>query len=121
MKAYLIDPVTKRVSEVDYNGNLDDIYAKTRCECITSVHIDRNNTVYVNDNGLIDGTPQRFGMFVLTGNAHSVPLAGYGLVVGTTRDGEDAPVTVPLAEVQAMVTFPSLAEIRMQAAQGVFD
>lgn len=121
MKAYLIDPVNKQVSEVEYDEakGLKSIYEHTRCTCIDAVYLNEQDCAYVDDGGLLHGMP--YGMFVLTGSARAVPLAGYGLVLGVDRNGQTCAPKIGLHELQAMVTFPSLAEIRARAAAGEFD
>lgn len=121
MKAYLIDPVQKAVTEVEHDesNSLASIYKHTRCDCIDLVHIDRHDAIYVDDNGLLNGIP--FGMFVLTGTHRAAPLAGYGLVLGVNNMGETVAPRITLDELRAMVTFPSVDEIRQRARQGEFD
>lgn len=127
MKAYLIDPVNKQVTEVATSGKLRNdrgfpgIYALTQCQCVDIVRIgEEGDHVFVDDDGLLNGAPHRIGMFMLTGTARSIPLAGYGLWLGSKGEDEGEP-KYTLAEVQAMVTFPSLLEIQTMAAAGKFD
>lgn len=127
MKAYLIDPVLKQVTEVLTNGHIRSdkegtgIYEHTRCSAIDIMRIDTNNHIYVDDDGLNNGAVHTYGMFVLTGTARAVPLAGYGIVLGSTRHGGEAEPTLSLEEVRAMVTFPTFDEIRERAMRGEFD
>ena len=124
MKAYLIDPLLKEVTEVEHTNGGDDglksIYKHTRCNCIDLVRINgEGDVIFVDDNGLLHGIP--FGMFVVTGNAGSAALAGYGLVLGTDTEGDTVEPKVTLDALRAMVTFPTMAEIRARARAGEFD
>ncbi len=123
MKAFLIDPVFKNITETEVDG--DDYKAickRIRCNMLTLVGLnDKRDVVFVNDEGLIDGTVQEYGMFVVTGSLRSVPLAGYGLVLGTTPYGDSDDVKMTLEELRAMVTFPNAVEIAERARKGDFD
>lgn len=122
MKGYLIDPVNKSVTQVEVGEGLKPIYELTKCKLVTCVGLNaKHDTVYVNDEGLIDGTAQTYGMFVLTGSLRAVPLAGYGLVLGSDEWGGSGDVKATLEEVKAMVTFPSMGEIQRRAMAGEFD
>lgn len=84
MRAILIDPETREVSEVEIDPtSLDDYYRLIGCDCFTAVTIDdQGTTVYVDDEGLFKG-PSVF--FLIKG--YPQPLAGRGLVVGTDAEG----------------------------------
>lgn len=101
MKAYLIDPQAKTVTEVYYNGNYQHIYQLIEVELFTVVNIDDNgNTVFIDDEGLLN-SPRYF--FKLAG--YPQPLAGKGLVLGTDDDGESVEPTITLEDVRGMVSF----------------
>jgi hypothetical protein len=98
MKAYLIDPWTRTVTEVqrgeDNNGNsrLHEIYALLGCDAIEAVnpHNAGSDIIYVDEEGLFkDGQ-----MFFYCRLWPQESLAGKGLWVGTTRSGDDASPTV---------------------------
>jgi hypothetical protein len=62
---------------------------------------------YVNDEGLFDH-PQHFFFFR---NGHQ-PLAGNGVILSSTEDGDEAPCTLLLDWVKDRVTFMDLAAAR---------
>ncbi len=91
MRAILIDPVKKTVTEVEYNGDFTQIYEYIHASCFTTagnlVLEDQGSKddMFVDDEGLFD---PKFGYFVWKG--YPTPLAGYGLLLGTSQDGEQA-------------------------------
>lgn len=89
MKAFVIDPFEKKVTEVEYDGNYENIYtliSSPNHPVDTFTCVDINNqqdTVFVDDEGLLsDQNTQQF--FSINGNI----LAGKGLVLGTNEEGE---------------------------------
>ena len=122
MKAYLIDPVNKSVTQVEVEPGIKAIYAAIKADRFDCVVLNEYvDTVYVSDEGLIDGTIDKYGMFTVKGRLRTLPLAGYGLVLGTTAGGASTDPAASLASIRAMIAFPSMAEIRQRAAQGEFD
>ncbi len=101
IKAILIDPFEMTVSEVDYGGEMADIYRLIDADLFTVAGFGEDGDgVYVDDEGLFKGT-QRF--FKLDG--YPQPLAGKGLVLGSNDGGESvAPVTT-LEAVRAAVRW----------------
>ena len=101
IKAILIDPFEMTVSEVDYGGELADIYRLIDADLFTVAGFGEDGDgVYVDDEGLSKAT-QRF--FKLDG--YPQPLAGKGLVLGSNDGGESvAPVTT-LEAVRAAVRW----------------
>lgn len=102
MRAILIDPVNKTVSEVEHNGDYRDIYRHIECDCFTVVGIDDVDSVFIDDEGLLKDEPGPF--FALKG--YPQPLAGKGLILGCDEDGETIAARMSLDEARAMVSFP---------------
>jgi hypothetical protein len=98
MKAYLIDPWTRTVTEVQRadaptgNEALHEIYSLIDCDTITAVrpHNAGTDAIYVDDEGLFKDE-QKFFLCRLW--PHEA-LAGKGLWVGTTPEGDDASPSV---------------------------
>jgi len=92
MRAILIDPTTKTVTEVDYDGNYESIYkwidAQT-FECVDLGDPD-HNTVYVDEEGLLADEPGPF----FTVSTYAQPLAGKGLILATDDEGESVATTL---------------------------
>lgn len=109
MKAILIDPYTNTVSEVEHNGDYREIYKKIDCECFTCVNIEDDDTIFVDDEGLLKLTEEtRFFVF----DGYPQPLAGKGLVLGTDDAGETVAVKATLQEIRERVKFYSIHEVR---------
>ena len=104
MRAFLINPELRLVTEVQHDDSLQDIYKLIGCDCIDVVRInDEGDVIYVDDEGLYKN-PCHF--FAYENNPH--PLAGSGLVLGTGHEGESiAPQVVTLDSLQDSVHFIS--------------
>ena len=83
MRAILIDPVKKVVTEVEYSGDFNQIYELIHASCFTMAGRVGRDSMYVDDEGLFD---PKFGWFKWV--SYPTPLAGYGLLMGTDRAGE---------------------------------
>jgi hypothetical protein len=104
MKAFLINPMDKTVSEVDYSGDYKDIYKLIDAELFDVVYIDGNNCVYVDDEGLFKNDQA----FFQVGYAM---LAGYGLVLGTDDEGNSISPEIALEDLRKQVTFLTREEV----------
>jgi hypothetical protein len=107
MKAFLINPFDKTVSEVDYSGDYQDIYKLIDAELFEVVYIDGNNAIYVDEEGLFKNEQA----FFQVGYAM---LAGRGLVLGTDDEGESISPAISLKDLAKKVTFLSRAEVMKQ-------
>ena len=103
MNAYLIDPVAQTVNPVEYDGNYKSIYGFIDAETFDiATFNEEHDGVFVDDEGLINGQPQKF--FAVRGYGN--PLAGKGLVLGCDIEtGDSRAPTVSLEEMREMVTF----------------
>lgn len=104
MFGYLIDPSTKTVTQVPYNGDYKEISAAIGCEIFDIVRIDDKNTIFVDDEGLINGTSFSVGMFRFDGD-HPAELAGRGLVLGIDEEGESVSPTWSIEDISRQVSF----------------
>lgn len=104
MRAILIDPTTKTVSETEYSGDYHDITKLIAAESglFTVVRLSSSHVMYVDDEGLLVN-PNPNGYFRLEG--YPTILAGKGLIVGSTPDGNDVETSIPVSVVEAVVTF----------------
>lgn len=121
MRAILIDPVAKTVSEVEYNGDyrqidvlLSDKDNGLNVDCFTVVSIDDDDDIFVDDEGLLKD-PKHF--FVWKG--YGQPLAGRGLILGHRGDGESIATTLKLDEVRDNVAFVKLSVAGFDTTEGV--
>lgn len=105
MRAILIDPFTKTVTEVETEGGLHDIYKLIGCDTIDAVYLaDGKHNIFVDDNGLTYNEP----LPVYQWQGYPQPLAGRGLLMGYNDEGNNVGATMPLGVVMAHVTFPAL-------------
>lgn len=103
MKAILINAEKGEVSSVDYNGDFEMIskFIGGNCRLFTTVHIYENDDMlYVDDDGLQNGTIQGF-----IHKNYDTPLLGNGLLLGTDIDsGGSVDVQTPLETVREDVS-----------------
>ena len=100
MLAILIDPFTETIEMVDYSGDWEDISELIGCSLFTTIDLGDSDTLYVDDEGLYVKN-QRF--FNLKG--YPQPLAGRGLVLGYTLDGDSTDSSLTVSQVQDMVSW----------------
>ena len=103
MKAYLIDPINKMVSVVDYNGDYQTINKLINSQRgFDAVYGFRNeDTLYVDDEGLL--TRENY-MFVFDHlDRHN--LFGNGLILGTDTEGESMTPEMSLNWYREKITF----------------
>lgn len=104
MRAILIDAVRKQVREIEISGDL-----KSLQDCVEGyielVRLDDKNDMYVNEEGLINGTQDFFTYH----GAHQ-PFAGSAVIVGHNDEGETTPTTLALKEVRDSVKFLPLID-----------
>jgi Domain of unknown function (DUF3846) len=108
MRAIVINAQDRTVTETDIDGSLKSLQQIVG-GLITTVYdgLDGHHHCYVDDEGLLHG-PQHFFMFT---NGHQ-PLAGNGVILASTEDGDEAPCTLALDWVRERVTFMDLAAAR---------
>jgi hypothetical protein len=104
MRAILINPFAKTVSEVEFDGNWRSISAWLDCEIFTIIRLARYETLFIDDEGLLTDKPQAF--FAWQG--YPQPLAGRGLILGEDDEGETVATDLTIDEVRARVTFPAV-------------
>lgn len=97
-RGFLINPENRTISQVEYNGDYKQIYEFIKAELFTVVRIDEDNTVFVDDEGLLND-PRYF--FKLRG--YHQPLAGRGLILGVDKEGESIGSTLELSDVENLV------------------
>jgi hypothetical protein len=101
-KAYLIDPVTRTVEEVNYSNDFTDIYDLIDCDTFTCVNFNKHNdTIFVDDEGLFKSDQQFFHV-----QGYPQPLAGKGLILGTDDEGESVSPVIGYEDFCKLVTFP---------------
>lgn len=104
MKAYLIDPFEKSISEVEYSGDFNDIYKLINADLFDVAYIDDKLGVFVDDEGLFKDNQE----FFQVGYAM---LAGYGLVLGTDDEGNSISPNISLKDLAKKVRFLTREEV----------
>lgn len=125
MRAILIDPRTREVTEHDdFPGGLDAIYHALGCDTIDAARLGGGVVGYIDDEGLLK--PNHF--FALPnddgrGGIGFTPFAGPMLLVGTDDEGGDAPLpeAIRLGTVRALVQWMEPEEVLLFAMDGRFD
>ena len=106
MKVYLIDPFTKTVTAVEYDGKSENIYKLIDCSLFTVSYIGaEQDAIFIDDEGLMKKPDsQEFFLFKRDDGSEQF-LAGKGLVVGCDDEGETIEPSVTLDYVQLRVEF----------------
>lgn len=101
MRAIVINAKDRTVTETEIDGSLKSLQQIVGglIEPVTQ-GLDGFHHCYVNEEGLLDN-PRHF--FMLHGGHQ--PLAGNGVILGSTDDGDEAPCALPLDWVKDRVTF----------------
>lgn len=98
---YLIDPEAQLVSVVSV-ADFKDIQKHFECDIFTTVRaLSNGDTLYVDDMSLIDGKPHEFFMF----EGYPSPIAGRGLLLGSTPDGADTDCETELIDAAMLVEW----------------
>lgn len=116
MRAILIDPIERIITEVEYdNSTYKNISKAIGADCFDIVIIDNetNDTVYVDDEGLCK--PNYFFQWVSAD--HLVILAGKGLILSVDEEGETRAAKISLEDVQKAVRFITANEARQLALE----
>lgn len=83
MRAILINPEKKEITEMQIGDDYKEIYKVIDCECFSApVIYDNNDTLYCDDEGLF--VPQKGGIIMTDWN---YPILGKMLILGTDNDG----------------------------------
>lgn len=100
-KAYLIDSTNRVITPIEV-GDYRDLQKKIGCDlfCVGAT-LPNEDTLYVDDEGLINGTETSF---LFQGRL----LMGNGVLLGTNPDsGDSENVKTSLESLSRMVTFPA--------------
>jgi len=102
MHAYLIDPFTQTITQVEHNGHYQQIYDLIDCENFDLARINEHGDgIYIDDEGLFREAPQAF----FHHKNYPQPLAGKGLVLGCDDEGESVAPFTTLEELQRDVAW----------------
>lgn len=100
MQAFLIDPVAREVTAVEYDGDWQNISKLIGARVFDVARLQNGDSIFVDDEGLFR-EEQSFFMHTGYGN----PLAGKGLVLGCDEHGDSTAPNCTLEELRAQVQF----------------
>jgi hypothetical protein len=103
MKAFLIDPFKREITEVETDGSLESMYALLQVQMVESVYMDNEDCIYVDEEGLLGNLLEQ-GWFAIP-DFKEDPLAGRGLVLGTDAEGYNKDAVVTLEEIRRRVVW----------------
>jgi hypothetical protein len=110
MKAFLIDPFNREITEVETDGSLESIYALLQVQMIEVVYMDNEDCIYVDEEGLLGNLLEQ-AWFAIP-DFKEEPLAGRGLVLGTDNKGANVSPIVSLEEMRGRVVWCRLDVIQ---------
>jgi hypothetical protein len=106
MQVIKIDSLNKTISYVDIDNTLESIYKHLDCELFTCpIILDNLDTLYIDDEGLLIDNDDYKGAFYF--NNFGQPLFGYGLIIGTSNNGESVNVLSDIKSIESKVSFIS--------------
>jgi hypothetical protein len=109
MRAILIDPTEKTVTEIDGDfANYKKINEAIGADLFTVVGLGKGETIYVDDEGLLTNPPK--DLFRWKG--YYAPLAGRGLILGTDDGGGTIATIIPLDVARANVDWLDDVELK---------
>lgn len=100
MRAILIDPVAKTVTEVDHKDDYRDIYRLIEAEPFTVLEVGPGDWLFLDDEGLY-----RPGQKFFRWKDYPQPLAGKGLLLGGDEEGDSVDTQRTIEWVQEHVGF----------------
>ncbi|GAB2549687.1 DUF3846 domain-containing protein [Spirosoma aerophilum] len=106
MKAFLIDPTSQTITEVEQNG-LEDLYKLIGCDTVCAVPLAAGDAIYLDDNGLYVDSP----MPSFSYQGYSQPLTGKGVVVGCDEEGDDIEPNHSLTQLERRITWLGVQNI----------
>lgn len=106
MRAILIDPTTKTVTEVDHANDYRDIYRLIEATDfnVVSINDPGNHCIYVDGESLLVDEPGPFFKW----HGYHQPIAGKGLILATDEEGNSIAATLSLEDVQTRVLWPDI-------------
>lgn len=101
MKAYLVDPLERQVSQIEFEGDWRTINELIGSDTFDIMPMENGDCVFVDDEGLLKPF-SLFDLFLIEGY---YPLVGKGLVLGSDAEGESVSPHITFDEFRAKVRF----------------
>ena len=113
MRALLIDPRRRTITEIEYDGTSKAMCKLIGCDTFKVATTLLNgwlqvgfDKIWISDDKLDDDKhPNRWFQIGVGTDRASDPIAGKGLVVGTDKAGENCPAVISRDELTRRVTF----------------
>jgi len=106
----LIDPVTRTITEVEYDGDsrniallLSDAEHGIKCSTFTAIYPVDGLTIFVDADGLLN-EPKYF----FRHEGYAPPLAGRGLALGANGKGDSVAAPLTIDDLKPKITFHGL-------------
>ena len=105
MRAILINPEDKTVTEVDYSGDYKDIYKLIGCSTFDVVRTSTSSDgIYIDDEGLY--APIQFKWQFTFDNAYEpIKLVNKGLVLGCNDEGDSVAPDSTVEDIKKNITW----------------
>ena len=101
MKAFRIDPLNKKITEVEYNGDYKQIYNHIDASTFDVATLyDNGDGAYIDDEGLFVEN-QHFWIH----KNFPTPLAGIGLLLGLDEEGDSTAPKTTIEELNSDVKW----------------
>jgi len=116
MKAYLINPTTKTIEQIDYSGDYHDIYKLCNYDIFTVVTLTGDDDgVFVDDEGLLKEDQDFFYVTHENGDlSQYVMLAGCGLVLGCNADGDSCEPKITIEQLRSRIHWANPMEAEQE-------
>lgn len=111
MKALLINPIDRTITEVEYDGNYKTIYTLIGADNFDLAGLNNEGDgIFVDGEGLLKDDMDPPFRVAHPDLVEPCFLVGKGLVLGTDKDGESITPHITLAELKDVITFPTPLE-----------
>jgi hypothetical protein len=119
MKAYLINPTTKTIEQVNYSGEYHDIYKLCNFDIFTLVTLNGyDDGVFIDDEGLLKEGQDFFYVTHESGDLSKyVMLAGCGLVLGCDADGNSVEPRMTIDELRSRIHWANPMEAEQERSR----
>jgi len=94
MRAVLIDPYTRTITQIDFGGTREGLYTVLAARTVMSVVVGPRDILWHDSEAFREA-----GRPVFRLGESTTPLAGRGLMLGNSPDGAHVGTTVPLQKV----------------------
>ena len=106
MRAIIINPEKKEVTEIQIGSDYKEIYKAISCDTFSCpVTYDNNDCLYCDDEGLFK--PQKGGIIMKN---WYYPILGKILILGTNEDGESADAKTDIRFFENQITWLNEAQ-----------